>query len=123
MRTTPRTLTARLRTSLLGGGASLLLIGTALTATAVAAEQTSSNTTSSTQTTNAPQVQDAIGPHTHQLHGIVKTAPSSNGTTFALTTERFGDVSVSFAGATPGARGHARGHARSFEIAAAADLK
>ena len=53
----------------------------------------------------------------------MKTAPSAGTTTFTLTTVRYGDVTVSFAGSTPKGRAHAQGNARSSELAGAADLK
>jgi hypothetical protein len=109
---------SRLRTALIGSGAGVLLIGTTLAAPALAADQQTT-----TQTTAAAQTPEALGRHTHQLHGLVKTTPASGATTFTLTTERFGDVTVAFAGTTRRGRGHGRGRARSFEVAAATDLK
>jgi hypothetical protein len=67
--------------------------------------------------------QDTIGPHTHQIHGVVKGTPASGATTFTVTTEQYGDVSVTFGAAAPRSRGHARGHARSFEVAKPSDMK
>jgi hypothetical protein len=123
MRRTLLTFGGRLRTAFIGGGASLVLVGTTLAGTALAADQATTTPTTATQTTAAAQTPDALGPHTHQLHGIVKTTPSAGATTFTLTTLRYGDVTVSFAGSTPKGRGHAHGKARSFELAKAADLK
>ena len=124
MRHTQLTFGGRLRAAFIGGGAGLVLVGTILAGTALAADQPTTAATTATQTTAAAaQTPEALGPHTHQLHGIVKTAPSAGATTFTLTTVRFGDVTVSFAGATPRGRGHARGRARSFQLATAADLK
>ena len=75
--------------------------------------------------TSASQQPEAIGLHTHQLHGIVKSAPSSGSTTFVVTTERYGDVTVSFAGARSNGHGHSHGSgvARAFEAAIAAEVK
>jgi len=124
MRHTHLTFGGRLCATLIGGGASLVLVATTLAGTALAADQTTTNTTTPTQTTAAAaQTPEALGSHTRQLHGVVKTAPSAGATTFTLTTARFGDVTVSFAGSTLKGRGHARGRARSFELATAADLK
>src|SRR6266487_1252457 len=89
----------RVRAALMGGGASLILATAALAAPALAADQPTTTTT--------PQ---AIGPHTHQLHGTVKTATSAGASSFTLTTERYGDVTVSFNATTP--NGHGHGHAR-----------
>ena len=114
MRHTQLTFGGRLRAAFIGGGASLVLVAATLAGPVLAADQT---------TAAAAQTPEAIGPHTHQLHGIVKTTPSAGATTFTLTTVRFGDVTVSFAGRTPKGRGHAQGRAHSFELATAADLK
>jgi hypothetical protein len=97
-----RTFGDRVRATLIGGGASLILATTALAAPALAADQPTTTTTTTT-----PQ---AIGPHTHQLHGTVKTATSAGASSFTLTTERYGDVTVSFNATTP--NGHGHGHAR-----------
>jgi hypothetical protein len=82
---------------------------------------------STTQTTASAHTPDALGSHTHQLHGQVKTAASSGSNTFALTTERYGDVTVSFSGgeAKHEGQGHGRGadKARSFAATSAADVK
>src|SRR5437016_6491437 len=94
MRHTPLTFGGRLRAAFIGGGASLVLVGTTLAGTALAADQATTTTTTATQTTAAAQTAEALGPHTHQLHGIVKTAPSAGASTFNLTTMRFGDVTV-----------------------------
>src|SRR6266852_6540255 len=118
MRHKQLTISGRLRAAFIGGAASLVLVGTTIAGTALAADQPTT-----TATTAAAQTAEALGLHTHQLHGVVKTAPSAGATTFTLTTARFGDVTVSFAGSTLKGRGHARGRARSFELATAADLK
>src|SRR5258708_1895567 len=123
MRHIQLTFGGRLRAAVIAGGASLVLVATPLAGTALAADQPTTTTTMATQTTAAAaQTPEELGPHTHQLHGIVKTAPSAGGTTFTLTTVRFGDVTVSFAGSTLKGRGHARGRARSFVLATATDL-
>ena len=75
MRHTPLTFGGRLRAAFIGGGASLVLVGTTLAGTALAADQPT--TTATTATTAVAQAAEALGPHTHQLHGIVKTAPST----------------------------------------------
>lgn len=103
----------RVRAALIGGGFAVLLSTSSLAAPVLAADQP-------TTTTQTP---DKIGPHTHQIHGVVKGTPASGATTFTVTTERYGDVNITFAGATPRGRGHAQGHARSFEVAKASDLK
>jgi len=103
----------RLRAAFIGGGVAVLLATASLAAPVLAADQPST-------TAQAP---DKIGPHTHQIHGVVKGTPASGATTFTVTTERYGDVSVTFTGASPRGRGHAQGHARSFEVAKASDLK
>jgi len=121
MRHTPLTFGGRLRAAFIGGGASLVLVGTTLAGTALAADQPT--TTATTATTGVAQAAEALGPHTHQLNGIVKTAPSTGATRFTLTTVRYGAVTVSFAASTPKGRGHAHGKARSSEIAKTADLK
>jgi len=124
MRHTQLTFGGRLRAAFIAGGASLVLVATPLAGTALAADQPTTTTTMATQTTAAAaQTPEALGPHTHQLHGIVKTAPSAGATTFTLTTVRYGDVTVSFAGSTPKGRAHAHGKARSSELAKAAELK
>ena len=111
-----RTFGNRIRAALIGGGASLILATATLAAPALAADQPT------TTTTGAP-TPESIGPHTHQLHGTVKTGPAAGATTFTLSTERFGDVTVSFKGTTPNGHGHARGKARAHELASLADLK
>ncbi len=124
MRHTQLTFGGRLRAAFIGGGASMVLVGMTLAGTALAADQPTTTATTATQTTAAAaQTPEALGPHTHQLHGIVKTAPSAGATTFTLTTVRYGDVTVSFAGSTPKGRAHVHGKARSSELAKAADLK
>ena len=94
-------------------GSAMLLATASLTAPVMAAEQQPTTATAT----------EAIGPHTHQIHGVVKSTPAAGATTFTVTTERFGDVSVTFAGATVRGHGHAHGRARSFEVAKASDLK
>jgi hypothetical protein len=94
----------------LGG---MFLLGTVLSGTALA-DPSNANSTS--------QTVDAIGAHTHQLHGTVKTAPSSGSTSFVVTTERYGDVTVSFVGSSGRGQGHGRGNARAFEVGNASDL-
>ena len=103
------------RAAFIGAGIAMLVASVFLTGTVLAADQPTTST----------QAPDAIGPHTHQIHGLVKGTPASGATSFIVTTERFGDVSVSFAGATPKGHGHghAQGQARSFEVAKASDLK
>ena len=118
MRHTQLTFGGRLRAAFIGGAASLVLVGTTIAGTALAADQPTT-----TATTAAAQTAEALALHTHQLHGIVKTAPSAGATTFTLTTVRYGDVTVSFAGSTPKGRAHAHGKARSSELAKAAELK
>ena len=102
----------RVRAAFIGGGFAVLLATASLMAPVVAAEQPT--------TAETP---DEIGPHTHQIHGVVKGTPASGATTFTVTTERYGDVKVTFTGATLRGRGHAQGHARSFAVARASDLK
>jgi hypothetical protein len=99
----------RFRAALVAGAASLFLLGTALAGTAMA-DQT-------------PTTQTASTSHTHQLHGVVKTAPAAGSTTFILTTERYGDVTVSFAGDAARGRGHGRGEARAHVLTTTAELK
>jgi Domain of unknown function (DUF5666) len=103
----------RVRAAIIGGGASLILATAALAAPALAADQ---------PTTTTPASQ-AIGAHTHQLHGTVKTAAAAGASSFLLTTERYGDVTVSFTAPTPKGHGHALGKARAHELASLADLK
>lgn len=103
----------RLRAALIGGGFAALLSTAALTAPVLAADQPT-------------QTAGGIGPHTHQIHGVVKGTPAAGATTFVVTTEHHGDltdVTVSFTGATIKGHGHGRGAARSFEVAKASDLK
>ena len=103
----------RLRAAFIGGGFGVLLATASLVAPVLAADQPSA-------TAQAP---DKIGPHAHQIHGVVKGTPASGATTFTVMTERYGDVNVTFTGATLRGRGHAQGHARSFDLAKASDLK
>jgi hypothetical protein len=104
----------RVRAALIGSGTSLILTAAVLVAPVLAADQPSTTAAADTQ---------AIGPHTHQLHGTVKTAPSSGGSSFTVTTERYGDVTVSFAGTTPKGHGHGHSKARAHELTTLADLK
>ena len=113
MRHTGFSFGARVRRAFIGTGITVLLATGSLAAPALAADQP----TTSTQAT------DAIGPHTHQIHGVVKGTPSPGATSFTVTTDRYGDVAVTFAGATIRGRGQAHGHARSFEVAKASDVK
>jgi Domain of unknown function (DUF5666) len=103
----------RVRAAFIGGGATLMLAMAGLAGPALAADQ-------STTAAAAPQ---ALSAHTHQLHGIVKAAPPSGATTFTVTTERHGDVTVSFTATTANGVGHGRGKARAYELAKIADLK
>jgi hypothetical protein len=75
------------------------------------------------QSTTAAAAPQALSAHTRQLHGTVKAAPASGATTFTVTTERYGDVTVSFTAATAKGLGHGRGKARAHELAKIADLK
>ena len=102
----------RVRATIIGGGASIILATAALAAPALAADQPT-----------AAAATDVIGAHTHQLHGVVKTAASAGGTSFVLTTERYGDVTVSFSAHTLRGHGQTHGKARSHELASLADLK
>src|SRR5438552_18191676 len=97
-----RTFGGRVRAALIGSGTSLILTAAVLVAPVLAADQPSTAAAADTQ---------AIGPHTHQLHGTVKTAPSSGGSSFTVTTERYGEVTVSFAGTTPMDNGLGQGKA------------
>jgi hypothetical protein len=103
----------RVRAACIGGGVAMLLAAASLTAPVLAADQP----------TTSAQVTDAIGPHTHQIHGVVKGTPASGATSFTVTTERYGDVTVTFTGASSTGRGHGQGHARSFDVSKASDLK
>jgi hypothetical protein len=122
MERTQLAFTSRIRNAVVAGFSSLLLLGTALSGTAIA-DQTPPTQTSSSQSVS--QSVEAIGPHTHQIHGTLKTAPVAGSTTFVVTTERHGDVTVSFAGtaARGHGHGHGRGRARAFEITSSTDLK
>jgi hypothetical protein len=102
----------RLRAAFIGGSFALILATASLAAPALAADQ---------QTT--AQTTDTIGIHTHQIHGVVKGTPAAGATSFIVTTERYGDVTVTFSGATPRGRGHGNGHARSLEVTGASALK
>lgn len=103
---------ARVRATFMGAGVAALLATAVLTAPVLAADQTSTNT----------QTTDAIGPHTHQIHGVVKGTPAPSATSFTVTTERYGDVAVSFSGVTVRGHGHGQGRAGSSEVAKASDL-
>jgi hypothetical protein len=111
----------RVRAAVVAASASLLLVGTTLPGAAMAEHS------STTQTTASAHTPEALGAHTHQLHGEVKTAGSSGSNTFALTTERYGDVTVSFSGGEAKHEGRGHGHgadkARSFAVTNAADVK
>jgi hypothetical protein len=112
MRHTSLNFGGRVRAAFIGGSLAMLMATASLTAPVVAAEQQTST-----------QTADTIGIHTHQIHGVVKGTPASGATSFTVTTERYGDVSVTFASVTIAGHGHARGHARSFQVGAASDLK
>jgi len=73
------------------------------------------------QTSTSQSVQP-IGPHTHQIHGTVKTAPSAGSSTFVVSTERYGDVTVSFGGGMARGHGHGHGRAGAFEITSLSEL-
>jgi uncharacterized protein DUF5666 len=102
----------RVRTAIIGGGFGVLLATASLAAPVLAADQP----------TTTAQTPEAIGPHTHQIHGVVKGTPASGATSFVVTTERYGDVTVTFT-ATVKRHGHAQAHARSFELASLSGLK
>ena len=108
-----RTFGGRVRAALIGSGTGLILTAAVLTAPALAADQPSTTAAAATQ---------AIGAHTHQLHGTVKTAPASGGTSFTVTTARYGDVTVSFAGTTPHGNGHGHGKPRAHQLTSLANL-
>jgi hypothetical protein len=105
----------RARLLLAGCGAGLSLLAASVAVPAFADQPSTSQS----------QTPDTIGPHTHQLHGqVTKTSGSS----FELTTERFGPVNVTFAGRTPRGHGQGQGPAgherrRAHELLALADLK
>jgi len=101
----------RMRAAMMAGGFAVLLATAWLAAPVLAADQP----------TTTAQAGDSIGPHTHQIHGVVKGTPASGATSFVVTTERYGDVTVTFTGAT--VRGHGHAYARSFELASASGLK
>src|SRR5919201_234745 len=103
----------RVRAAFIGGSATLILAMAGLAGPALAADQV-------TTAAAAPQ---ALSEHTHQLHGTVKAAPASGATTFTVTTERYGDVTVSFAPAAAKGLGHGHGKARAHQLAKIADLK
>jgi hypothetical protein len=90
----------------MGAGATALFATALLSAPAVSADQSSTST----------QATQAIGPHTHQIHGVVKGTPSSGATSFTVTTARHGDVTVTTvsstasSGTTGNGHGHGNGH-------------
>ena len=110
--------TSRARAAFISGGIAVLLATASVAAPAVAAEQ-------STAQNAAAATPQALSAHTHQIHGVVETTPAAGATSVTVTTERFGDVVVSFAATTPKGHGHARPHgkARSFEVDKISDLK
>ena len=93
----------RVRAAILGVSASLLVAAAGLAA--------------------MPAAADPLTSDTHALHGVVQGTPSSGATSFVLLTDRYGKVTVNFAGSTPRSRGRMHGKARSFEVAKASDLK
>jgi Domain of unknown function (DUF5666) len=103
----------RMRAAMIGSGFAVLLATASLAAPVLAADQP----------TTTAQTSDTIGPHTHQIHGVVKGTPASGATSFVVTTERYGDVTVTFAGATVRGHGHAQEHARSAELVSLSGLK
>ena len=103
----------RVHAALITGCCAVLLATACLAAPVLAADQPATTA----QTTHQ------IGPHTHQIHGVVKGTPASGATSFTVTTKRYGDVNVTFTGAKIKGRGHVQGHARSFEVARVSDLK
>jgi Domain of unknown function (DUF5666) len=115
MRHTVLSFGGRVRAALIGGGCTVLLATLFLAAPALAEDAPATTA----------QATDQIGPHTHQIHGVVKGTPASGATSFIVTTKRYGDVNVTFNGATIGGRGHGHGHghARSLEVAKVSDLK
>jgi hypothetical protein len=113
MRNFGLTFGGRVRAAVIGGGFAVLAATASVAAPVLAADQPTT-----TATTPEP-----IGLHTHQIHGVVKGTPASGATSFVVTTERYGDVTVTFSGANEKGRGHAQGHARSRELASASALK
>lgn len=103
----------RMRAAFLSGAVAVFVATISVAAPVVAADQPA---------TVAQQV-DRIGPHTHQVHGVVKGTPASGATSFVVTTERYDDVTVTFSGTTVNGHGHGHGHAKSFEVSKASDLK
>ena len=93
----------RVRAAMLGVSASVLVAAAALAA--------------------MPASADSLTSDTHALHGVVQGTPSSGATSFKLLTDRYGLVTVNFAGTTPRSRGRLHGKPRSFEVAKASDLK
>src|SRR4051812_19233551 len=114
MQTGQLTLRGGVRAAIVGATASLVVLSTMLPSAALA-DQAPIH-----QTTAASQQPEAIGSHTHQLHGVVKTAPSSGSTAFVVTTDRYGDVTVSLAGTASNA--HAHGHGRGPGAAGAVEV-
>lgn len=110
MRSIHVTVSRGIRAAVLGGAASLALVLAVLAGTALAADQ------------NTPPA-DTLGPHTHQLHGTVDSTPAAGATSFALDTERYGQVVVTLAGAAPRGNAHGRGQARSVEVMVLSELK
>jgi hypothetical protein len=104
---------SRVRAALIASGTSLILMVAVFAAPALAADQPNATAAADTH---------VIGPHTHQLHGTVTMVPSSGGSTFTVTTERYSDVTVSFAGTTPRGHGHGHGQARAHELTTLAGL-
>ena len=60
MRHTQLTLGGRLRAAFIGGGASLVIVGTTLAGTALAADQPTTTATTATQTSAAAQTPEAL---------------------------------------------------------------
>ena len=103
---------AGVRTAIIGGGFAVLLATASLAAPVLAADQPAT----------AAQTPETIGPHTHQIHGVLKGTPASGATSFVVTTERYADVTVTFTQTVKG-KGHAQAHARSVELASLSRLK
>jgi hypothetical protein len=113
---------ARVHATFVGAGVAALFATAVLSAPVVAADQSSTSA----------QVTDAIGPHTHQVHGVVKGTPGSGATSFVVTTQRHGDVTVTVSNSTSTAatntgHGHGKGQgnaqAQASQGAAVSDLK
>jgi hypothetical protein len=117
-------LASRMRAALIGGAVAVLMATASVAAPAMAADQPT--TTAATPEAAPCTVRTEhciIGLHTHQIHGTVKGTPAAGATSFVVTTERYGDVTVTFPGAKVRGHGHAAGHARSFEVSSVAALK